>query len=73
MAGCTVSLSLFAGRIDSSEASTDLLRSHASLPPEPVNRAVQYLRGFMQFTCYVPLVIFTVIKSYWIVENQKES
>ena len=26
----------------------DSLRSHASLPPEPVNRAVQYLRRFSQ-------------------------
>ena len=37
--------SVFAGWSEVGEPSTDLQRSHASLPPEPVNCAVQHLRG----------------------------
>ena len=68
---CTVSLSLLAGcSSDSSEDSTYSLRSSASLPPEPVNREVQHLRGlrqepvssqaseFILFTCVIINVLF---------------
>ena len=44
-----VHLVYFAGcSSDSSEDSTYLLRSSASLPPRPVNHAVQDLRGFSE-------------------------
>ena len=44
-----VSLSLFAGhQSESREGLPYLLRSHASLPPQPLNRAVQYLRRLSQ-------------------------
>ena len=43
---CTILLILLAGCLsDSSEDSTHSLRSSASLPPGPVNRAGQHLRG----------------------------
>ena len=61
-----VSLSLFAGhRSDSLEGFPYSLRSHASLPPQSLNHAIQYLRrlsqdppsqsnlSFMQFTCCI--------------------
>ena len=42
---CMVSLSLFAGHwSESQEGFPDSLRSHASLPPQPLNRAVQFLK-----------------------------
>ena len=48
IANCMVSLSLFAGQSHSSKDSMNLLGSGASLPPERVNRAIQYLRRFSQ-------------------------
>ena len=38
--------SVFVGPSEVSEPSIDSQRSHTSLPPEPVNHAVQHLRGF---------------------------
>ena len=71
---CTVSLSLFAGcSSDYSEDSTYLRRSNASLPPEPVNRAGQYLRGLkqeptctlnldlIQFTCVINVMYVSIV------------
>ena len=47
--GCPVSLSLFAGhRSNSLEGFPYSLRSHASLPPQSLNRAIQYLRRLSQ-------------------------
>ena len=46
---CMVCLAYFAGgSSDSSEDSTYSLRSSASLPPRPVNHAVQHFRGLRQ-------------------------
>ena len=66
---CTVSLHLFAGHWSKSrEGFPYSLRSHASLPPQPLNRAIQYLRrlsqdppsqsnlSFMEFTCCIFLM-----------------
>ena len=53
---------LQAVRSEVSETSTYSLRTHASLPPEPVNRAVLHLRGFCDFTSDVLIVSFIRIK-----------
>ena len=47
-----------------SEPSTDSQRSHASLPPEPVNRSVQHLRGFRLTPGISPAIEFIEFTSF---------
>ena len=48
------------------EPSTHSQRSRASLPPEPVNYAVQHLRGFSQIPGVSPIIDFSDFTSYFI-------
>ena len=83
---CMGLFSVFAGWSEVGEPSTDSQRSHASLPPESMNHAVQHLRGFrltpgvspavefIEFTpfIYIYICFLMIIKKYQIVSNQKE-